>query len=182
MSMTGQICSHTTAACSPSRSLQKSACTTHRPAFTPPRHHLQQSHKLSRCSAQPTAEVRDRLAETGAVVSDQSVPEGHKGLHGFLYGEGGAEAHDSDARYNFREVKSALSCYQVCAGFFVWCGHKVKLSGETSLCCRVKMMALVQWQFLITCETGRVKGHLVYMHCTMHTMMCSMWVTLATWC
>lgn len=25
--------------------------------------------------------------------SPRNVPEGHKGLHGFLYGEGGAEVH-----------------------------------------------------------------------------------------
>lgn len=30
-------------------------------------------------------------------MSDASVPEGHKGLHGFLYGEGGAEEHDTQA-------------------------------------------------------------------------------------
>lgn len=118
MSMVGQM-THITG---PSRSLQQYACPAHSPALRPSRHQLKQSHKLTRCSAQPTAEVRDRLAETGAVVSDQSVPEGHKGLHGFLYGEGGAEAHDSDSRYNFREV--GISCYEACLGSLVWSGHK----------------------------------------------------------
>lgn len=38
------------------------------------------------------------------MVSDKAVPEGHKGLHGFLYGEGGAEAHDATSSgYSFRE-------------------------------------------------------------------------------
>ena len=36
-------------------------------------------------------------------MSDAAVPEGHAGLHGFLYGDGGAEAHDS-AGYAFREA------------------------------------------------------------------------------
>lgn len=31
------------------------------------------------------------------------MPEGHQGLHGFLYGEGGAEAHDGGIGYTFRE-------------------------------------------------------------------------------
>ena len=40
-----------------------------------------------------------------AVVTDASVPEGHKGLHGFLYGEAGAEVHDEvDRQYQAREV------------------------------------------------------------------------------
>jgi len=45
----------------------------------------------------PTAEERRRLESIGGVVTDAAVPEGHKGLHGFLYGEGGAEEHDSRA-------------------------------------------------------------------------------------
>ncbi len=31
-----------------------------------------------------------------AMVTDAAVPEGHKGLHATLYGEGGAEQHSSD--------------------------------------------------------------------------------------
>lgn len=37
------------------------------------------------------------------IVTDSAVPEGHQGLHTFLYGEGGAEAHDTSSKYNFRE-------------------------------------------------------------------------------
>ena len=47
--------------------------------------------------------MQDRLASLGGVMTDAAVPEGHAGLHGFLYGDGGAEAHDS-AGYTFREV------------------------------------------------------------------------------
>ncbi|KAK9852334.1 hypothetical protein WJX84_005018 [Apatococcus fuscideae] len=36
-------------------------------------------------------------------MSDKTVPQEHQGLHGFLYGEGGAEAHDSDATYQLRQ-------------------------------------------------------------------------------
>ena len=37
-------------------------------------------------------------------MSDKTVPQEHQGLHGFLYGEGGAEAHDADAGYQMRQV------------------------------------------------------------------------------
>ena len=44
----------------------------------------------------------------GAVVTDASVPEGHRGLHGFLYGEAGAEVHDqAEQQYHTREVRLA---------------------------------------------------------------------------
>ncbi|PSC74301.1 nifU chloroplastic [Micractinium conductrix] len=44
------------------------------------------------------------LPATSAVVTDAAVPEGHAGLHGFLYGEGGAEqAHGGVRSYAFRE-------------------------------------------------------------------------------
>jgi hypothetical protein len=44
-------------------------------------------------------------AAIAAVITDEAVPEGHKGLHGFLYGEGGAEAHEAPmGSYDFREV------------------------------------------------------------------------------
>jgi len=45
----------------------------------------------------------------GAIATDSNVPEGHKGLHGFLYGEAGAEVHDDEGQeYQSREV-GALS-------------------------------------------------------------------------
>lgn len=37
------------------------------------------------------------------VVTDAAVPEGHKGLHGFLYGTGGAEEHDQAHGYSIRK-------------------------------------------------------------------------------
>jgi hypothetical protein len=41
------------------------------------------------------------------VVTDAAVPEGHQGLHGFLYGEGGAESeHGGSSGYAFREVRA----------------------------------------------------------------------------
>ena len=48
-------------------------------------------------TARPTLRV-------AAVITDQAVPEGHKGLHGFLYGESGAEVHDQQSQYHFRQV------------------------------------------------------------------------------
>jgi Fe-S cluster biogenesis protein NfuA len=41
-----------------------------------------------------------KFALFASVVTDKSVPEGHKGLHGFLYGEEGAEAHDDTEEEN----------------------------------------------------------------------------------
>lgn len=38
-------------------------------------------------------------------MTDAAVPEGHQGLHGFLYGEGGAEAHEGGSSYTFREAR-----------------------------------------------------------------------------
>ena len=49
-----------------------------------------------------------RQARTAAVVTDQAVPEGHKGLHGYLYGEQGAEVHDRQTEYHFRQVRHTL--------------------------------------------------------------------------
>ncbi|PRW61409.1 nifU chloroplastic isoform A [Chlorella sorokiniana] len=42
-------------------------------------------------------------AATPTIATDAAVPEGHQGLHGFLYGEGGAEAHEAGSSYTFRE-------------------------------------------------------------------------------
>jgi hypothetical protein len=47
------------------------------------------------CAATPeTSQVgapeKDRLNSIGGIVTDETVPEGHKGLHGFLYGDSGA--------------------------------------------------------------------------------------------
>ncbi len=53
-------------------------------------------------------------------MTDAAVPEGHKGLHGLLYGEGGAERHDAGGSYQFRKVRHVrarpqqLLCVLVC--------------------------------------------------------------------
>lgn len=69
------------------------------------RQHKQHSCQVRRATSQdaPTAEEQRRLSSLGGVVTDAAVPEGHKGLHGFLYGEGGAEEHDSKT-YTVRHV------------------------------------------------------------------------------
>ncbi|KAG0616195.1 hypothetical protein M758_5G097900 [Ceratodon purpureus] len=45
--------------------------------------------------AKADAQKEIALQSMSNVVTDDAVPEGHKGLHGFLYGEGGAEVHGS---------------------------------------------------------------------------------------
>ena len=89
-----------------SSSKQHDACCFHNPArpVAHARAHASNYDRLRVRAAPTDTERRDRLGETSGVVTDQAVPEGHKGLHGFLYGEGGAEAHDSGSQYNFREV------------------------------------------------------------------------------
>jgi hypothetical protein len=62
-----------------------------------------QASRADAAAAPPGEEQKARLASLGGVVTDAAVPEGHKGLHGFLYGEGGAEEHDSRG-YVFRHV------------------------------------------------------------------------------
>eukprot|EP00271_Cylindrocystis_brebissonii_P003289 TRINITY_DN140_c0_g1_i1.p1 TRINITY_DN140_c0_g1~~TRINITY_DN140_c0_g1_i1.p1 ORF type:complete len:506 (+),score=96.06 TRINITY_DN140_c0_g1_i1:175-1692(+) len=49
-------------------------------------------------------EQRARLTSLGGVMTDETVPEGHKGLHGFLYGEGSADVHagDDTSTYSLR--------------------------------------------------------------------------------
>ena len=50
-----------------------------------------------------------------AVVTDSAVPEGHKGLHGFLYGEKGADVHDnSERQYVLREVSCCVRMERTC--------------------------------------------------------------------
>lgn len=105
MLIKGHTVLHTTPAFAQPPSKQQDACFVH--ALARPTAHWRgtSGHEGLRVRAVPTgAEIRDRLGETSGVVTDQAVPEGHKGLHGFLYGEGGAEAHDSGSQYNFREV------------------------------------------------------------------------------
>eukprot|EP00899_Mesostigma_viride_P008928 jgi/Mesvir1/18036/Mv09356-RA.2 len=50
-----------------------------------------------------TENEKARLNSLGGVMTDETVPEGHQGLHGFLYGEGGAEdAHGNSKTYVVR--------------------------------------------------------------------------------
>ncbi|KAL0051688.1 hypothetical protein WJX82_000278 [Trebouxia sp. C0006] len=100
---TGQAMLHSHRA--PPQSSGQRACLLHtlaQPALRA-QNHSSRAERLVRKAAQVDSEVRQRLETAGGVVTDQAVPEGHKGLHGFLYGEGGAEEHDSQSRYNFRE-------------------------------------------------------------------------------
>lgn len=60
--------------------------------------------RTNAAAAPPGEEEKARLASLGGVVTDDAVPEGHKGLHGFLYGDGGAEEHDSRG-YSIRHVR-----------------------------------------------------------------------------
>lgn len=76
--------------------------------------HFSRADRLLRRAAQTDADVRERLETSNGVVTDEAVPEGHKGLHGFLYGDGGAEEHDSRSQYNFREGQDdGTSCLSV---------------------------------------------------------------------
>jgi Fe-S cluster biogenesis protein NfuA len=63
-----------------------------------PCHHRHAAVKIQR-TVKATATGKPDLTPTSSVVTDDAVPEGHKGLHSLLYGEGGAEeAHGSAAQ------------------------------------------------------------------------------------
>lgn len=53
------------------------------------------SSSSSSSQQQQQKEMHQALESLSTVLTDDAVPEGHKGLHGFLYGEGGAEVHGS---------------------------------------------------------------------------------------
>lgn len=61
-------------------------------------------------SAPPAAA---KMPAVGGVMTDETVPEGHQGLHGFLYGSEGADVHDSTDDYEFRQVRGAGSRWGV---------------------------------------------------------------------
>ena len=105
MLITGHTALHTGLGLAQNVGQQHRTCSLHcaRPV-TCAHSHASRADTLRARAAPTDTELRDRLGETSGVVTDQAVPEGHKGLHGFLYGEGGAEAHDSGSQYNFREV------------------------------------------------------------------------------
>jgi hypothetical protein len=73
---------------------------------------LQPYHTRSRSVFVPSASTNNGAALPGivapSVVTDAAVPEGHKGLHGFLYGDGGAEVHGgpSGRQYDPRPVRA----------------------------------------------------------------------------
>lgn len=57
-------------------------------AFAPARVQLKRALHC-RCISSNEQAVREKLQSSGpVVVTDEAVPEGHKGLHNFLYSEG----------------------------------------------------------------------------------------------
>ena len=62
-------------------------------------------------------------------MTDDAVPEGHKGLHGFLYGDGGAEEHDSRG-YSFRHVRAAAAVPAACCA----CSDSAYTTRVASVC------------------------------------------------
>ena len=63
------------------------------------------------CRKRQPRPVQVSSSSSNVVVTDQAVPEGHKGLHGFLYGEQGAEVHEDSSRYERVRVHSARYCW-----------------------------------------------------------------------
>ncbi|GAB4813117.1 hypothetical protein N2152v2_000163 [Parachlorella kessleri] len=90
-----------------SRSMYPSPCSLHVPTANSYRRRcrgLQQQTRPQAAASNNGASVVPASAAGAGVVSDAAVPEGHKGLHSFLYGEGGAEAHEGGtSSYDFRE-------------------------------------------------------------------------------
>ncbi|KAK9834555.1 hypothetical protein WJX74_004543 [Apatococcus lobatus] len=78
------------------------------PPLVSPKPHRHQKEQLQsrrlKAAAGSQQQLQERLQSAGGgVMSDATVPQEHQGLHGFLYGEGGAEAHDADGSYQLRQ-------------------------------------------------------------------------------
>lgn len=81
------------------------ACKAVRVAAHLPRPPARRRHRHPVVAAAAPSGGPQPQAATPTIVTDAAVPEGHQGLHGFLYGEGGAEAHDAGSSYTFREAR-----------------------------------------------------------------------------
>lgn len=109
-------------------------------------------------------------AAVPTVVTDAAVPEGHAGLHGFLYGERGAEeAHGSDRGYTFREVGAAPPSSPACSVASAVCSciaphtlktlHRIQLIGCTAAnCCSSPIFLASSQQLADTDPSGRASA------------------------
>jgi Fe-S cluster biogenesis protein NfuA len=81
--------------------------TSLQPRPVNPRHrHAAAFQKVKASSSKPD------LTPSSSIVTDDAVPEGHKGLHSFLYGEGGAEeAHGTAAGVSESQSSSPRAPY-----------------------------------------------------------------------
>lgn len=75
--------------------------------FSNPMQHPGHHHRHAAFQIKTSASGKPDLTPSSSIVTDETVPEGHKGLHSLLYGEGGAEeAHGTAA-----EQSSSLAPY-----------------------------------------------------------------------
>ena len=81
-------------------------------ACTVPRQHWSRSAQIQLPCSRHCHQTSLTVHAAREVVTDQAVPEGHKGLHGFLYGEQGAEVHENSLQPDsLREVcNTAAEC------------------------------------------------------------------------
>ena len=127
-----------------------------------------------------------------AVVTDQAVPEGHKGLHGFLYGEGGAEVHDFARDYVLREVSSlrvtlCFCCLPTDGGSRdrgISIAESCRSGSRLKCCmtlCRVKMTDSSLSAFLSISERENWTSLWASMPCMTTQACCNTLVILGTW-
>lgn len=103
----------------PSALIRSGAQAPRSVACAPPRMNARNAAPRSLSGAKPSAAAHSTTPSSvpvASVISDAAVPEGHRGLHASLYGEGGAEAHDSSTDYRVRKVGCWCSC---CTEFYL---------------------------------------------------------------
>eukprot|EP01018_Ginkgo_biloba_P026183 Gb_03585 [translate_table: standard] len=71
------------------------------PSFLIPTFQSRTQHIHITHTQNPSSPSLQALESLSPVVTDDSVPEGHSGLHEFLYGEHGSEVHGSDNQQRF---------------------------------------------------------------------------------
>ena len=135
-----------------------------------------------------------RPVTCAAVVTDKEVPEGHKGLHGFLYGEKGADVHDNaDRQYILREVGALRESAALHTSWMQDClvvtsaTHSLKsrsknractyvvcvLSSTYSECCLARVLSGTEVQFTAVFYQPSWALMAVSSYCVFRTQSCS---------
>lgn len=100
------------------------------------------THCLSAVDSEPSQDHR-------AVFTDAAVPEGHRDLHGFLYGEGGAEVHTGPSSNRYEPIQVWPTCLM---SAIVRIFMAVLASTYTTMCVHIRQVPCQrpEWPFVTT--------------------------------